>query len=214
MEGAVPINTFVRQSSPTSIRDGLHVMKTFAGVTCGVLQSALAAGYKVRMYTYVDRDPISRKMAWTKLRWLQSAYPTLLMDATVQAFDKRLSQNISLVGPLFLGNLVVRHGLVDLLGGSWECQSVNKAGEQRGMADPRFIFFYNLVRITKKSSVSRPPLFSICLKTHGQVQARQMRCARLARWCRVLLGRPSRRTRRGQAQPRIAATILAEFPDS
>ena len=63
MEGAVPINTFIRHFSPTSIRDGLHVMETFAGVTCGVPQSALAASYKARMYTYVDKDPISQKMA-------------------------------------------------------------------------------------------------------------------------------------------------------
>ena len=131
MEGAVPINTSIRHFSPTSIRDGLHVMETFAGVTCGVLQSALAAGYKVRMYTYVDRDPISRKMARTKLQGLRTAYPTLLMDAAVQAFDKRLPQNISLVSPLFLANLVVRHRPVDLLGGSWECQSVSQAGQIR-----------------------------------------------------------------------------------
>ena len=100
------------------------------------------------MYTYVDRDPISRKMARTKLQGLRTTYPTLLMDAAVKAFDKRLPQNISLVSPLFLGNLVVRHRPVDLLGGSWECLSVSLAGEQRGMADPRFKFFYDLVRIT------------------------------------------------------------------
>ena len=37
VEGAVPINTSIRHFSPTSIRDWLHVMETFAGITCGVL---------------------------------------------------------------------------------------------------------------------------------------------------------------------------------
>ena len=74
------------------------------------------------MYTYVDRDPIFRKMARTKPHGLRTAY--LLMDAAVKAFDKRLPQNISLVSPLFLGNLVVRHGPMG--GGELgmiECQS-------------------------------------------------------------------------------------------
>lgn len=53
-----------------------------------------------------------------------------------------------MVNPLFLGNLVVRHNLVALLGGSWECQSVSKAGRQQGLEDPRFEYVYNLIRIT------------------------------------------------------------------
>ena len=36
---------------------------------------------------------------------------------------------------------------VDLLGGSWECQSVSRAGRQLGAMDPRFTYFYDLVRI-------------------------------------------------------------------
>ena len=39
------------------------------------------------------------------------------------------------------------NGPVDLLGGSWECQSVIHAGRQMGAMDPRFTFFYDLVRI-------------------------------------------------------------------
>ena len=65
----------------------------------------------------------------------------------MKAFDKRLPQSISLCNALFLGNLVTRHGPVDLLGGSWECQSVSRAGEKTGAMDPRFQYFYDLVRI-------------------------------------------------------------------
>lgn len=103
----------------------------------------------MRVYTYVESDPISRKMAGTKLRGLHVTYPSLLPHAAIKAFDKRLPQDVSMVNFLFLENLVVRHGLVNLLGGSSEGQSVSKAGRQRGIADPRFNFFYDLVRITK-----------------------------------------------------------------
>ena len=47
---------------------------------------------------------------------------------------------------LFLQQLMATNGPVDLLGGKWECQSVSRAGRQRGAMDPRFRFFYDLVR--------------------------------------------------------------------
>ena len=47
----------------TVLQDGLHVMELFGGVGLGVLRTTLAAGYKVRCYTYSDKDPISRKIA-------------------------------------------------------------------------------------------------------------------------------------------------------
>ena len=68
------------------------------------------------------------------------------MTAT-RAFDKRLPQSISAVNPLFLAQLVATNGPVDLLGGSWECQSVSRARQQQGVLDPRFTYFYDLVRI-------------------------------------------------------------------
>ena len=102
----------------------------------------------MRVYTYVDSDPVSRKIARSKLQILKSTYPTLLSDAAIKAFDKRLPQSISLISPLFLSNLVVKHGPIDLLGGSWECHNVSRARHQRGLEDPRFRFFYDMVRVT------------------------------------------------------------------
>ena len=71
--------------------------------------------------------------------------PPSLLATSGKGFDKRQPQDISLVSPLFLENLVVRHRPVDQLGGSWECQSVSQAGERQGMADPHFKFFYDLM---------------------------------------------------------------------
>ena len=36
---------------------------------------------------------------------------------------------------------------MDLIGGSWECQSVSRAGHKLGALDPRFAYFYDMVRI-------------------------------------------------------------------
>ena len=55
--------------------------------------------------------------------------------------------DISLVEPATLTNLVAHYGPVDILGGSWECQSVTRAGRCRGVEDARFRFFFDLVRI-------------------------------------------------------------------
>ena len=113
----------------------------------GVLRSALAAGYIVRCYTYVDWDAVSRRIATSVLRALQQQYPTQLRESAIAVFDKRLPQNISRCSSTFLTQLTTHNGLVDLLGGSWECQSVSRARRQRGAMDPRFKYFYDLVRI-------------------------------------------------------------------
>ena len=134
--GATPINTATRMLTQQSTRDGLHVLELFGGVGLGVLRTALAAGYSVRCYAYVDRDVTSRRIATAVLQKLQLQYPQQLNDTAIRAFDKRLPQSVSLSNSLFQSNLVTRHGLVDLLGGNWECQSVNRAGCQT--MDPRF----------------------------------------------------------------------------
>ena len=145
--GAVPINTSVRQLSPQSLRDGLHVVELFGGVGLGVLRSALAAGYSIKCYTYVDYDPISRRIAAQVLQKLQQQHPEQLPSTAIQAFDQRLPQSIACIGNLLLSNLITRHGPIDILGASWECQSVSRAGKQQGAEDPRFRYFFNMVSI-------------------------------------------------------------------
>ena len=116
------------QLSQQSCTDGLHVIELFPGVGLGVLRSALAAGYSIRCYTYVDKDPISRRIARIVLKTLQLQYPKQLSDAAIRSFDKRLPQDISRCSITFLEGLLEFNGPVDLLGGSWECQSVSRAG--------------------------------------------------------------------------------------
>ena len=46
-------------------------MELFGGIGLGVLRSALVANYSIRCYTYVDKDPLSRRIALTTLEALQ-----------------------------------------------------------------------------------------------------------------------------------------------
>ena len=104
--------------SQQSCAEGLHVMELFARVRLGVLRTVLAVGYSIKCYTYVDKDPISRRIARTVLKALQLQYPKQLTDAAIRSFDKRLPQDILQCSITFLEGLLEFNGPVDLLGGS------------------------------------------------------------------------------------------------
>lgn len=73
---------------------------SFASATCGVLQTTLAAGHKVKVYTYCDRDLMSQKKARSKLLKLQIECPSQLPDSAIKLFDKRLPRVVSLISSL------------------------------------------------------------------------------------------------------------------
>ena len=75
MYNAIPINTTARQFAPQSIQDGLHVLELFGGIGLGVLRFVLAAGHKIRRYTYVDKDDVSKRVAAAVLQKLQNQFP-------------------------------------------------------------------------------------------------------------------------------------------
>ena len=147
MYNASPITTSIQKWTPETKQGGLHVLELFRGIGLGVLRYALASGHQIRCYTYVDKDDVSRRVAAAVLRKLQDQFQDQLSDAALLGFDDRLPQNIDQCSPTFLTNLVANHGPVDLLGASWECQSVSCAGNRKGIHDPRFRFFFNMVEI-------------------------------------------------------------------
>ena len=85
---AYPIHNQIRNINPTSLQTGVHVMENFAGVGLGVLRMIVAAGIKVRVYTYIDRDPVSRKIARHVLLQLQLQHPKLILPSAIQSFDR------------------------------------------------------------------------------------------------------------------------------
>ena len=60
---AYPMQYTVRNINPISLHKRVHVMENFAGIGLGVLRMIVAAGIVVRVYTYIDRDLVNRKVA-------------------------------------------------------------------------------------------------------------------------------------------------------
>ena len=136
--GAFPIDTSVCRLSKFSIRRGLHVVELFAGIKLGVLRIALAVGHNSRRYAYCDRDPVSRLIAKEVLQKLQQEFPGQLPAFAIASFHVHLPDTIEDASkPSHLQNYLKRLGSVDLLGASWECQSVSQVGYQQGIHDPR-----------------------------------------------------------------------------
>ena len=113
----------------------------------GVLHFSLAAGHKIRCYTYVNKDAMSRRITIAILRKLQNQFPDQLPNVAIRGFDDRLPRNVDQCNPTFLTDLVERHGPLDVLGANWECQSVSTAGYCQGVHNPHFKFFFNMVNI-------------------------------------------------------------------
>ena len=63
------------------------MLELFAGIGLGVLLAALAGGYTIRKYTYVDKDPISRHIALAVLHRLHEHHPQQLPLSAFAAFD-------------------------------------------------------------------------------------------------------------------------------
>ena len=160
-DGALPIATDTSKLSDKSKTSGLHVLDLFSGFSCGGLRTVLEAGYLVSCYTTVEIDDISRMMANKTISDLQEEYPGQLPDKAIRGHNKRLPQNISLVGESDLSTLILNKGPIDFICGGWECQSMSMAGKHKGMDDDRFTPFLDMVRtlnFLQKNQIS-PPLY-------------------------------------------------------
>ena len=84
-------------------------------------------------------------------------------------FDVYLPNHIESASQLSAQHgLLKRWGHVDLLGASWECQSVSQAGYQQGIHDPRFRFFFDMVKIINQLQASNHPLVYILENTYSR----------------------------------------------
>ena len=81
-----------------------------------MLRCALGARHKIRCYTYVDKDAVSRRIVAAVLQKVQNRFPDQLSDAAIRGFEDRLPQNVDRCSSTFFTNLVERHGPVDMLG--------------------------------------------------------------------------------------------------
>ena len=146
-EGAYPIETGIERFDPNVVDDGVHVLDLFAGITCAGLRVVLSAGMKVKCYTSVEWDEVSRGISNEVLSKLQTQYPHQLPDSALRGHNKRLPQNIKRVGEDDLRAMMRSRGEVHFLCGGWQCQSMSMAGPQTGDQDDRFPTFLNMVKI-------------------------------------------------------------------
>ena len=170
----------------------MHILLLFAGIGFGGLRTVLAAGKKVRLVTYVDKDPVSRRIAGGVLEGLQRQHPELLSLEAIKGFDRRLPQDISQIGSGELTNLIARNGMVDMVVGGWECQPVSKAGRGEGLKDPRFDYFYDMVGITNflQREQRRQPIHLFENTYPGQVVARTRAVLNAGELVEAFLGAP------------------------
>ena len=159
--GAKPVDTSISKFSQDSIHAGLHVLDLFSGITCGGLRTVLEAGYKVKCYTSVEIDDISRAISREVLSKLQEEYPGQLPDKAIRGYNKRLPHNIALVTVSNLMQLMKHNGNVHFICGGWECQSMSMAGLHKGMEDDRFPPFLDMVKIVNFLQKEQPtkPLY-------------------------------------------------------
>ena len=84
----------------------------------------LEAGYVVSSYTTVEIDDISRMMENKTISDLQEEYLGQLPDKDIRGHNKRLPQDICLVGESDLITLIQHEGPIHFLGGGWDVRYV------------------------------------------------------------------------------------------
>ena len=70
--GAYPINTGVERFHPSVVKDGVHVLDLFAGITCAGLRIVLSTGLKVKfipLWNSMDVPEVSPTRFLANYRW-------------------------------------------------------------------------------------------------------------------------------------------------
>lgn len=135
--GAMPIDSSISRFNKDHMKNGLHMLHMFSGITCGGLLTILEAGY-VKCYTSIEIDDLSRAKAREVLSELQVEYPGQLPDRAIRGYNKRWPQNIDLVTKSNLSDSLQQNVIVHFICGGWKCQSMSMAGLHKGMEDDNF----------------------------------------------------------------------------
>ena len=110
-----------------------------------ILEHALEEHYPTG--TMCLQDPISNRINEGVIEKLILEFPGQINRGAFIGWEKRLSQDVGLIGEMALVNLIAQNGEVDIVGAGWECQSISRGARKEGYVDRRFQYFYDLVRI-------------------------------------------------------------------
>ncbi|CAI7912087.1 unnamed protein product [Closterium sp. NIES-53] len=110
----------------------IHLVELFGGIGAG-LSAVVRNGIAVRRWTYVEKEPVVRRMAEHHARKLQAEYPELLNERVIREAMGGTTHDVKEISEAE----VASWGQVDLLVAGWECQGVSWAGKGKGEGDQR-----------------------------------------------------------------------------
>ncbi|CAI7849114.1 unnamed protein product [Closterium sp. NIES-54] len=120
----------------------IHLVELFGGIGAG-LSAVVRNGIAVRKWTYVEKEPVVRRMAEHHARKLQAEYPELLSERVIREAMGGTIHDVKEISEAE----VASWGQVDLLVAGWECQGVSWAGKGKGEGDQRTRLMEELFRI-------------------------------------------------------------------
>ncbi|CAI7857154.1 unnamed protein product [Closterium sp. NIES-54] len=110
----------------------LCVLELYGGIGSG-LAAALKAGGFIRKWVHVEKDPVVRRMARHHALKLLEDYPQQMLSTAIPAEEEATVDDVRDITE----EQLEKWGQVDLVVAGWECQGYSRAGEGRGMEDPR-----------------------------------------------------------------------------
>ncbi|CAI7768626.1 unnamed protein product [Closterium sp. NIES-54] len=120
----------------------IHLVELFGGIGAG-LSTVVRNGIAVRRWTYVEKEPVVRRMAEHHARNLQAEYPELLSERVIREAMGGTTHDVKEISEAE----VASWGQVDLLVVGWDCQGVSWAGKGKGEEDHRKRLMEELFRI-------------------------------------------------------------------
>ena len=113
MRGAAPINTRVVSVREEVAEEGVHIVELFKGIDLGATRAVLAARLRVRLVLCAERDPISNRINEGVIDKLIFEYPGQINRGFI-GWEKRLPQDVGLIGEMALVNLIAQKREVDM----------------------------------------------------------------------------------------------------
>ncbi|CAI7743847.1 unnamed protein product [Closterium sp. NIES-54] len=110
----------------------IHLVELFGGIGAG-LSAVVRNGIAVRRWTYVEKEPVVRRMAEHHAMKLQAEYPELLSERVIREAMGGTTHDVKEISEAE----VVSWGQVDLVVVGWECQGVSWTGKGKGEGDQR-----------------------------------------------------------------------------
>ncbi len=154
-----PIKPLLRQLITWTLpKEGITLLELFGCIGTG-LKALLQLRIMVRMYFYVDIDPIARQLVASKMMELTARFPQQFITTAWKANFTFLPFDIQLI----LNKHMELLGSMDLIILSWECQGFSMAGFGKGLNDTRFGLFTDMIPlITWARSIS--PMLGYVIK--------------------------------------------------